>query len=148
MQTHKERYLWLLSRKLSGEILDEEKQELDALTRGNPQLRKEGEALQVFWGHGDGHPDENETRTAFDKLKGRMEAMDTSLWPVQETGVRRVKLVDTHGPHGGGFDLFCGNLLYPGSNGPAAGTGRRAPENTISAAPVPISNWRMVPPYG
>lgn len=90
MQTHKERYLWLLSRKLSGEILDEEKQELDALTRGNPQLRKEGEALQAFWGHGDGHPDENETRTAFDKLKGRMEAIDPALWPVQETGVRRV----------------------------------------------------------
>lgn len=91
MQTHKERYLWLLSRKLSGEILDEERQELEALVRTNPQLRKEGEALQAFWGHGGGHSDEDDTKTAFEKLKSRMHATDPQMWP--EQGAR---------PEGGG----------------------------------------------
>lgn len=91
MQTHKERYLWLLSRKLSGEILEEERQELEALVRTNPQLRKEGEALQAFWGHRGGHSDDDDTRSAFEKLKARMHATDPQMWPEQDAGAGGVK---------------------------------------------------------
>ncbi|WP_346320612.1 FecR domain-containing protein [Chitinophaga sp. YIM B06452] len=85
MQTHKERYLWLLSRKLSGGITEEEKEELESLVRADPQLRKEAEAMQVFWGH-DGRQNDEDTKTAFEHLKARMHATDPQMWPEETTG--------------------------------------------------------------
>lgn len=91
MQTHKERYLWLLSRKLSGEILEEERQELDALVKANPQLRKEGEAMQAFWSNRGGHSDDDETTAAFEKLKAQMHTIDPQMWPEEGDAPKSIK---------------------------------------------------------
>lgn len=81
MQTDNERYLWLLSRLLSGDISGEEQRELEALIRADPQRRKESEWLQAYWKNNDEKGDEDSTRTAFARLTAQMNAADPELWP-------------------------------------------------------------------
>lgn len=84
MQTDNERYLWLVSRLLSGEIGEEERRELDALTRADPRRRRENELLQAYWKNNEDEGNEDGTRTAFDRLKMQMQAADPQLWPSGE----------------------------------------------------------------
>lgn len=91
MQTDKERYLWLVTRMFSGEIRDEEQQELNALTRDNPQLHKECEALLAFWKNNEEQADHDGTKAAFERLKAQMHAADPQLWPGEEQGPESVK---------------------------------------------------------
>ncbi|RPE05425.1 DUF4974 domain-containing protein [Chitinophaga lutea] len=81
METDKERYLWLASRMLSGEINPEEQRELDALIRAHPELRKENELLQAYWDHNREQNDRNGTQAAFERLTAQMQATDPQLWP-------------------------------------------------------------------
>lgn len=91
MQMHKERYLWLLSRKLSGEILDDERKELDSLTATDPRLRKETDTLHAYWRKNDSDQDEEHTSNAFEKLKDQMRAADPQLWPAESDAPRNIK---------------------------------------------------------
>ncbi|MBO9154265.1 FecR family protein [Chitinophaga sp. GCM10012297] len=84
MQTQDERYLWLLSRKLSGSITEDENKELESLAGAEPRLRKESEAMQAFWAHGAGGQHNDGTQQAFEQLKARMYAEDPQLWPEEE----------------------------------------------------------------
>lgn len=81
MQTQDERYLWLLARKLSGSITEDETKELESLAGADPRLRKESEAMQAFWSHGTGRQQDDKTQQAFEQLKARMHAEDPQLWP-------------------------------------------------------------------
>ncbi|WP_119080034.1 FecR family protein [Chitinophaga alhagiae] len=84
MQTDKERYLWLLSRLLSGDISGEEQRELEALTHADPQRRKESEWLQAYWKNNEEKGDEDSTRAAFARLTTQMNAADPALWPASD----------------------------------------------------------------
>ncbi len=83
METDKERYLWLVSRMLSGEITGEERRELDAHISAQPALRKENELLQAYWDHNREQNDRNGTQAAFDRLTAQMQATDPDQWPEQ-----------------------------------------------------------------
>lgn len=84
MQQQSDRYLWLMSRKLSGEILDEERRELDDLISQNPQFRREADTLHTYWRQNDGDPDHEQTSLAFEKLKDQMRASNPGLWPEED----------------------------------------------------------------
>lgn len=77
MQT--DRFIWLLTRKLSGEISAEEKIELDAMLLANPALLKAQESMLRYWHNSRKGGDEKATRNAFNGLVSRM---DDTEWPV------------------------------------------------------------------
>ncbi|CAL1519678.1 FecR domain-containing protein [Chitinophaga sp. MM2321] len=87
----KERFLWLVTRMLSGEIRDEEQQELEALMKADPQLRKESGALQSFWKDSERHAQNDETKAAFEKLKSQMHTIDPQLWQEEDQEPTRIK---------------------------------------------------------
>ncbi|SIN90500.1 FecR family protein [Chitinophaga niabensis] len=76
MQT--DRFIWLLTRQLSGEISAEEQKELETMLLAEPSLRKAREALVHYWHSSHKGGDEKGTRNAFDKLVSRM---DATVWP-------------------------------------------------------------------
>jgi hypothetical protein len=86
MQTQEERYLWLLSRKLSGSITEEENKELESLSQSDQRLRSETEAMQAFWAHGANRQQDDRTQQAFEQLKNRMQAEGPQMWPVEGKG--------------------------------------------------------------
>ncbi len=77
MQT--DRFIWLLTRKLSGEISAEEKEELETMLLANPMLLKAEDALIRYWHNSHKGGDEKTTKNAFDKLVSQM---DETVWPV------------------------------------------------------------------
>lgn len=76
MQT--DRFIWLLTRQLSGEISAEEHKELETMLLAEPSLRKAREALVRYWHNSHQGGDEKGTKHAFDKLVSRM---DDTAWP-------------------------------------------------------------------
>lgn len=77
MQT--DRFIWLLTRKLSGEISAEEKMELEAMLLADPELLKAEESLIRYWHNSRMGGDEKATRNAFDNLVAQMNSTE---WPV------------------------------------------------------------------
>ncbi len=91
MQTQEERYLWLLSRKLSGSITEDENKELESLSQSDQQLRSETEAMQAFWAHGASRQQDDRTQQAFEQLTTRMQAEDPQMWPAEGQPARSGK---------------------------------------------------------
>ncbi len=79
MQT--DRYIWLLSKKLSGDISAEELQELEAIMKADPSLTKGQELMQKFWKNKEDADDHALTARAFDRLVSQMKQTDENNWP-------------------------------------------------------------------
>lgn len=84
---HTDRYIWLLSKKLSGDISAAELQELDALLKADPSLAKGQELMQRFWKQRETGDDSIHASQAFERLVSQMKAAD--VW--EEAPVRTVK---------------------------------------------------------
>jgi transmembrane sensor len=74
MHMHTERYIWLLSKKLSGDLSADEFRELEALLKADPRLAKGQELMQRFWKNQEAGEDPVHTSRAFERLAAQLRA--------------------------------------------------------------------------
>ncbi|MGX5816735.1 FecR family protein [Chitinophaga lutea] len=86
MQSPTDRFLWLLSRRLSGDITDEESRELEALLREHPEYKQASSALGAYWRYDRQRQDAEDTQAAFERLTDRIRKEDVFEW--KETAPR------------------------------------------------------------
>src|SRR4051812_45990753 len=80
--------IWtLLARKITGEISTEEREELEALLKENPQVHLKIQSVEESWNKNES-PDDEQTAQAYERLTDRLKEEGFNILAVEDTDPR------------------------------------------------------------